>query len=74
MTILPLVFNTAFELIQHPIRRHSSKDLAEITDLAEDRKRLWGVTSQIKKAAEESQPKNCYDGEIVKSISSLKTT
>ena len=38
---------------------HSSKDLAEITDLAQDRKCWRGVALQIEKAAEVSQTKNC---------------
>ena len=37
-TTLPIVFNRDIALIQHPIRLHSSKDLAEITELAQDRK------------------------------------
>ena len=44
--------------IQHPIRLHSSKDLAEITDLAQDTERCRGLASQIEKAAEVSQTKN----------------
>ena len=35
---MPILFNTDIALIQHPIRLHSNKDLAEITDLAQDRK------------------------------------
>ena len=59
-TTLPigLVFNRDLALIQHPIRLHSSKDLQEITELAQDRKCWRGLTSQIKKAAKESQTKN----------------
>ena len=37
-TILPIVFNRDLALIQHPLRLHSRKDLAEITELAQDRK------------------------------------
>ena len=56
---MPIVFNRDLALIQHPIRRHSSKDLVEITYLAQDRKLWWGLASQIEKAAEVSQTKNC---------------
>ena len=58
-TTLPIVFNRDLALIQYPIRLHSSKDLAEITELAQDRKRWRGLASQIEKAAEESHIKNC---------------
>ena len=59
MTTLPTVFNRDLALIQHPIRLHSSKDLTEITELAQDRWRCWReLTSQTEKAAEESQTKN----------------
>ena len=52
-----IVFNKDLALIQHPIRLRSSKDLAEITELAQDKK--WrGLTSQIYKAAEVSQTMN----------------
>ena len=52
------MFNRDLALIQHPIRLHSSKELAEITDLAQDRKCWRGFTSRIEKAAEVSQTKN----------------
>ena len=55
---MPIVFNRDLSLIQDPIRLHSSKDLAEITELAQDRKYWRGLTSRIKKAAEVSQTKN----------------
>ena len=55
---MPIVFNRDLSLIQHPIRLHSSKDLAEITELAQDMKCWRGLTSQIEKAAEVSQTKN----------------
>ena len=40
-TTLPIVFNIDLDLalIQHPFRLHSSKDLAAITDLAQEKKR-----------------------------------
>ena len=57
-TTLPVVINRDLALIQHPIRLHTSKDLAEITDLAQDRKRWRGMAYQIEKAAEVSQTKN----------------
>ena len=57
-TTLPVVFYRDFSLIQHPIRLHSSKDLVEITELAQDRKCWRGLTSRIEKAAEVSQTKN----------------
>ena len=57
-TTLPIVFNRDLALVQHPIRLHSSKDLAELTELAQDRKCWSEFTSQIEKAAEESQNKN----------------
>ena len=49
------VFNRGLALTQHSIRLHSSKDLAEIKELAQDRKCWRGLTSQIEKAAEVSQ-------------------
>ena len=49
-----MVFNRDLALIQHPIRLYSSKDLAEITELAQDRKCWRGLASQIEKAAEVS--------------------
>ena len=55
---LPIVFNRDLALIQNPIRLHSSKDMAEITDLAKDRKYWRRLTSQIEKAAEMSQTKS----------------
>ena len=58
MTTLPIVFNRDLSLYQHPIRLHSCKYLAETTELAEDRKCCRGLTSQIKRAAEDSQTKN----------------
>ena len=58
MTILSIVFNRDLALIQHLIRLHSSKDLAEITELARDSKFWSGSTSQIEKAVEVSQTKN----------------
>ena len=57
-TNLPIVLNRGLSLIQDPIRLHSSKDLAEITELAQDRKCWRGLTSRIEKAAEVSQTKN----------------
>ena len=36
-TTLPIVYNRDLALIQHPIRLHSSKDMAEMTELAQDR-------------------------------------
>ena len=54
-TTLPVVINRDLALIQHPIRLHTSKDLAEITDLAQDRKRWREMSYQIEKAAEVSQ-------------------
>ena len=57
-TTLPKVFNRDLALIQHPIRLHSSKDLAEIIKLAQDRKCWRGLQSLIEKAAEVSQTKN----------------
>ena len=36
-TTLPIVYNRDLALIQDPIRLHSSKDMAEITELAQDR-------------------------------------
>ena len=36
-TTLPIVYNRDLALIQHPIRLQSSKDMAEITELAQDR-------------------------------------
>ena len=47
-----------FKIFKHPIRLHSSKDLAKITELAKDRKCWRGLTSQIEKAAEVSQTNN----------------
>lgn len=57
-TTLPTVLNRDLALIQHPIRLHSANDLAEITELAQDRRHWRGITSQIEKAAEVSQTKN----------------
>ena len=57
-TTLPIVFNRDLSLIQDPIRLHSSKDLAEIRELAQDRKCSRGLTSRIEKAVEVSQTKN----------------
>ena len=54
-TTLPIVFNRDLSLIQEPIRLHSSKDLAEITELAQDRNCWRGSTSRTEKAAEVSQ-------------------
>ena len=42
-TTLPIVFNRDLALIQHPIRLYSSKDLAEITELALERKCWEGI-------------------------------
>ena len=53
-----IVFNRDLALIQRPIRLHSSKELAEITELTQDRKCWEGLTSQIEKAAEVSKTKN----------------
>ena len=49
-TILPIVFNRDVAPIQHPIRLHSSKDLVEVTDLAQDRKRWSILSSPIEKS------------------------
>ena len=57
-TTLPIVFNKVLSLIQDPIRLHSSKDLAEITELAQDRKCWRRLTSRIEEAAEVTQTKN----------------
>ena len=54
-TTLPIVVNRDLSPIQHPIRLHSSKDLTEITILAQNRKCWRGLTSEIEKAAEVSQ-------------------
>ena len=45
-------------LIQYPIRLHSSKDMAEIKELAQDRKYWRGLTPHIENAVEVSQTKN----------------
>ena len=45
-------------MIQHPKILHSRKDLAEITELAQNRTFCRGLTSQIEKGAEVSQTKN----------------
>ena len=55
---MPIVFNRDLALFQEPIRLHSRKDLAKITDLAQGKKRWRGLASQIEKAAEESQTEN----------------
>ena len=55
---MPIVFNIDLALIQHPIRLHSSKDLAEITELEQNRKYWRRLTSRIERAAEVSQIKN----------------
>ena len=55
---MPIVLNRHLALIQQPIRLHSSKDLAETTELAQERKRWRGLAPQIAKAVEESQTKN----------------
>ena len=55
---MPIVLDRGLSLIQDQIRLQSSKDLAEITELAQDRKCWRGLTSRIKKAAEVSQTKN----------------
>ena len=52
-TILPIVLNRNPALIQHP-----SKDVAEITELAQDRKCWRELASRIEKAAEVSHTKN----------------
>ena len=57
-TTLPIVFNRDLSLIQDPIRLHSSKDLAEITELAQDKKCWRGLTSRIEKVVEVSQTKS----------------
>ena len=56
-TTLPTVFNRDLALVQLPIRLHTSKDLAEITELAQGRKCWRGLISQIQKAVEVSQTK-----------------
>ena len=53
------------------IRVHSSKDLAEIKELAQDRKCWRGFASHIDKAAEVSQAKN-WDANGNKSNKSSK--
>ena len=63
-----MVFNRDFALIQHPIRLHSSKDLTEITELAQDRKRWRGLASQIEKAAKVSQTGTRNGNKSVKSV------
>ena len=55
---MPIVFNRDLSLIQDTIRLHSSNDLSEITELAQDRKCWRGLTSQVEKAAEVTQTKN----------------
>ena len=55
---MTIVFNRDVALIQQLIRLHSSKDLAEITELAQGMIRWNEVTSQTEKAAEVSQTKN----------------
>ena len=57
-TALPIVFNRDLAMIQHPIRLHSDKDLATITELAQDRKCWRGLTSEIEKAVEVSRTKS----------------
>ena len=57
-TTLPLAFQGDLTLVQHPIRLHSGKDLAELTELALGRKCWRGLTSQIEKTAEASQTMN----------------
>ena len=52
------MFNKDLALIQDSIRLHSSKDLAEITELAQVRKCWGGLTSRIENADEVSQTKN----------------
>ena len=52
------VFDIDLAMIQHTIRLHSSKDLVEITKLAENRKRWRGLATQVQKAVEVSQTKN----------------
>ena len=54
---MPIVFSRDLALIQDPIRLHSSKDLVENKELAQDKKCWRGLTSQIEKAAEVSQTK-----------------
>ena len=59
------------QLIQHPIRVRSIKNLAEITQLAQGRKCWRGFTLRIGKAAEVSQTKN-WDVKrqlVIKSVS-----
>ena len=51
-------FNRDLPLIKDPIRLQSSKDLAEITELAQDVKCWRGLALRIEKAAEVSQTKN----------------
>ena len=57
-TTLPILLNRDLSLIQDPIRLHASKDLAEITELAQNRKCWRGFTLRFEKAAEVSQTKN----------------
>ena len=46
---MPIVFNRDLALIQHPVRLLSSKDLAEITELAQDRKCWEGIKISSRK-------------------------
>ena len=55
--LIIMVFHRDLSLIQHSIRLHSRKDLAEITDLAQGKKCWRGLTSQIEKVTV-SQKKN----------------
>ena len=57
-TTFLIVYNRDLALIQHPIRLHSSKDLAEIIDLLQGRKCWRTLASQIEIADEVSQTKN----------------
>ena len=58
MWLREVLFISDLALIQHPIRLHSIKDLAEITELAQDRNCWRGLTSRIEKATEVSRTKN----------------
>ena len=57
-TSLLTVFNRHLVLIQHTITLHSSKDPADVTEIAQDRKSWRGFASQTKEATEVSQTKN----------------
>ena len=53
-----MMFSRYFAMIQDPIRFPSSKNLGEITELAQDRKCWRELQPRIDRAAEVSQTKN----------------